>query len=143
MAGYEQTIIVGNVGRDPELRQTQSGASVTGFSVAVTTRWTDRQTNERREKTNWYSVSCWGRLAEVANQYVRKGTQIMVIGTVTARAWSDNNGESRASLDLRADNFQLLGSRNDNYDDNGSSSYDDEYSSSSAPPPQNIDDIPF
>lgn len=142
MAGYEQTIIVGNVGRDPELRQTQSGASVTGFSVAVTTRWTDRQTNERREKTNWYSVSCWGRLAEVANQYVRKGTQIMVIGTVTARAWTDNNGESRASLDLRADNFQLLGSRNDNMGDGGSGGYDDEYSSSSNPP-QNIDDIPF
>ncbi|QPC82323.1 single-stranded DNA-binding protein [Phototrophicus methaneseepsis] len=142
MAGYEQTIVVGNVGRDPELRYTQSGAAVTGFSVAVTTRWTDRQTNERREKTNWYSVSCWGRLAEVANQYVRKGTQIMVVGTVTARAWSDQGGESRASLDLRADNFQLLGSRNDNMDNGGGSNYnyDDDYN---APPPQNIDDIPF
>lgn len=142
MAGYEQTIVVGNVGRDPELRYTQSGAAVTGFSVAVTTRWTDRQTNERREKTNWYSVSCWGRLAEVANQYVRKGTQIMVVGTVTARAWSDQGGEARASLDLRADNFQLLGSRSDNMDSGGGNdgNYDDDYN---APPPQNVDDIPF
>lgn len=140
MAGYEQTIIVGNVGRDPEMRFTQGGAAVTGFSVAVTTRWTDRQSNEQREKTNWYSVSCWGRLAEVANQYVRKGTQIMVIGTVTARAWTDQGGEPRASLDLRADNFQLLGRRGDNTGDDRSSNYDTEYN---APPPQNIDDIPF
>jgi len=140
MAGYEQTIIVGNVGRDPEMRYTQSGAAVTGFSVAVTTRWTDRQSNEQREKTNWYSISCWGRLAEVANQYVRKGTQIMVIGTVTARAWTDQGGEPRASLDLRADNFQLLGRRGDNAGDDRSGSYDTEYN---APPPQNIDDIPF
>ncbi|MEL6526220.1 MAG: single-stranded DNA-binding protein, partial [Chloroflexota bacterium] len=97
MAGYEQCTIVGNVGRDPEMRYLQSGANVTSFSVAVTTRWTDRNTNERREKTNWYNVSCWGRLAEIANQYVTKGTQIMVVGTVSARAWSGQDGEARAS----------------------------------------------
>lgn len=140
MAGFEQTIIIGNVGRDPEMKYLQSGTSVTSFSVAVTTRWTDRNTNERREKTNWYSVSCWNRLAEIANQYVKKGTQIMVQGTVTARAWSGQDGDPRASLDLRADNFQLLGSRDDNNNYSGGSS---DYDNSSGTPPQNTDDIPF
>lgn len=134
MAGFEQTIIIGNVGRDPEMKYLQSGVSVTSFSVAVTTRWTDRNTNEKREKTNWYSVSCWNRLAEIANQYVKKGTQIMVQGTVTARAWTGQDGDPRASLDLRADNFQLLGSR----DGNNNSNYNDD-----GMPPSNTDDIPF
>jgi single-strand DNA-binding protein len=149
MAGYEQTIIVGNVGRDPEMRSLPSGTSVCSFSVAVTTRWNDRQTNEKREKTNWYRISAWGRLGEVANQYVRKGTQIMVVGTVEAQAYMGQDGAPRASLDLRAQNFQLLGSRGDNDGSSyggssssysGGSGYDDDYD---APPPNNVDDIPF
>jgi single-strand DNA-binding protein len=141
MAGYEQTIVVGNVGRDAEMRYTQSGAAVTSFSVAVTTRWTDGQTNERREKTNWYSVSCWGRQAEIANQYVRKGTQIMVIGTVSARAYTGQDGQPRSSLDLRCNSFQLLSGRDDAGGGGGGDmgrGYD-EYSNA----PQDMDDIPF
>lgn len=136
MSGFEQTIVVGNVGRAPEMRSTQTGADVCGFSVAVTTRWTDRQTDEKREKTNWYSVSCWGKLAEVANQYVRKGSQIMVVGTVSARAWSDNSGEAKASLDLRADTFQLLGGR-----DGGNGNYGADEQEEA--PPEDISSIPF
>lgn len=142
MAGYEQSTIVGNVGRDPEMRYLQSGANVTSFSVAVTTRWTDRNTQEKREKTNWYNVSCWGRLAEIANQYVTKGTQIMVVGTVSARAWTGQDGEARASLDLRAESFQLLGGRDDNMSGGNSGSSNNNYDNSS-PPPQELDDIPF
>jgi single-strand DNA-binding protein len=141
MAGWEQCVIVGNVGRDPEMRYLQSGTAVATFSVAVTTRWTDRNTNERREKTNWYNVSCWNKLAEIANQYIKKGTPIMVVGTVSARAYAGNDGQPRASLDLRADNFQMLGSSGDSGGSSSSSGggdYDD-YS----PPPQDMDDIPF
>lgn len=144
MAGYEQCIIIGNVGRDPEMRYTQSGAPVCSFSVAVTTRWNDRSTNERREKTRWYRVSAWRQLAEICNQYVRKGMPIMVVGTVDANAYMGNDGQPRASLDLTARDIQFLGSRSDNYDDDGggsrggSSSYDD-----FAPPPQDENDIPF
>lgn len=138
MAGYEQCIIIGNAGRDAEMRYTQSGTPVTGFSVAVTNRWRDRQTQELRERTNWYNVSCWGRLAETAAQLVKKGQQIMVVGSVTARPYMGNDGQPRASLDLRADNFQLLGSRGDNEGDNRS--YDDDDFS---PPPNDVDDIPF
>ncbi|MGB7337358.1 MAG: single-stranded DNA-binding protein [Phototrophicaceae bacterium] len=140
MAGFEQTIIIGNVGRDPEMRYLQSGASVTSFSVAVTTRWTDRTTNEKRERTNWLNVSCWNKLAEIANQYVKKGTQIMVQGTVSARAYMGQDGEPRSSLDLRAENFQLLGGRGDN---EGGSNYDDSNNYDGGNSPQDLDDIPF
>jgi single-strand DNA-binding protein len=110
MAGYESTTIIGNVGRDVESRQTASGSNVSTWSVAVTTKWTDSQSGEKREKVNWYKVSAWGKLADIAAQYVKKGVQIMVVGTVTASAYMGQDGEPRASLELRADSFQLLGS---------------------------------
>jgi single-strand DNA-binding protein len=150
MAGYETCTIVGNVGRDPETRVLpNSGTTVCSFSVAVTTRWNDRTTNERREKTTWYNVSCFSRLADVANQYVRKGTQILVVGTVSARAYMGSDGQPKASLDLRADTFQLLGSRGDAAMNAGTGS-DHSYGSGGgyderdyAPPAQDMDDIPF
>ena len=111
MAGYQQCIIVGNVGRDPETREFPDGGKVTNFSVAVTRRWNDRQTNEKREETTWFRVACRNQLADIANQYVRKGTQIMVVGRISARAYLDNNQQPAVSLDLNADTFQLLGSR--------------------------------
>jgi single-strand DNA-binding protein len=142
---YEQTIIIGNVGRDAEMRYTPSGAPVCSFSVAVSTRWTDKQTNEKKEKTNWYNVSFWNRQAETAAQYVKKGTQIMVIGTVTARAYMANDGQAKASLELRGDNFQLLGSRGQGEGGEGGMNGSDDYDS---PAPRGggnpgMDDIPF
>jgi single-strand DNA-binding protein len=137
MAGYEQTIIVGNVGRDVEVKQLNGGATVASFTIAVTTRWTDRNSQEKRERTTWYRVSAWNRLGEIAAQYVKKGTQIMVVGTVTANAFMGQDGEPRASLELRAETFQLLGGGS-NGGGQGSSGYDDY-----AAPPQELDDIPF
>ncbi len=140
MAGFEQTIIVGNVGRDPESRFLQSGAQVTSFSVAVTRRWKDRQTNEQRENTNWYRVSCWGGLADVAKNYVKKGTQVMITGTVTANSYVAQDGQARASLELRADNLQMMGSRGDA---TGGSGADNSYDDYGSPAPATGDDIPF
>jgi single-strand DNA-binding protein len=114
MAGWQQTIIVGNVGRDPEMQYTKTGQARTFFTVAVTRRWNDRQTNERREETTWFNVSVFGNQAENASQYIRKGTQVMVVGRVSARPYTNNNGENAASLDITADTFQLLGNRGDN-----------------------------
>lgn len=111
MAGYQYTIIIGNVGRDPELRYTQSGVAVCDFSVAVSRRWTDRNSNERREQTTWFRVSCWRGLAETVNQYVHKGMQIMVTGTVDASAFMGQDGQPRASLELTAQDVQFLGAR--------------------------------
>jgi single-strand DNA-binding protein len=136
MAGWEQTIIVGNVGRDPELRYTQQGVPVCDFSVAVTRRFGREDQGERREKTTWYRVTCWRQQAEIAAQYVRKGTQIMVVGTVEASAYQDRAGQPAASLNLTANNFQLLGSRDGGAGERGG--YDD-----FAPPPDDVGDIPF
>ncbi|GAB4430396.1 MAG: hypothetical protein Kow00106_24990 [Anaerolineae bacterium] len=111
MAGYQYTIIIGNVGRDPELRYTPSGVAVCDFSVAVTRRWNDRQTNEQREKTTWFRVSAWRNLAETANQYVRKGMQIMVAGEVDASAYTGQDGQPRATLEITARDIQFLGRR--------------------------------
>lgn len=113
MAGYQYTIIIGNVGRDPELRYTASGVAVCDFSVAVTRRWNDRATNEQREKTTWFRVSAWRNLAETANQYVRKGMQIMVAGEVDASAFMGQDGQPRASLELTARDIKFLGRRSE------------------------------
>lgn len=126
MAGYEQTIIVGNVGRDPETKYlANSGSSVTTFSVAVTRKWRDKASQELREATNWYRVNCWGSQGENAAKLIKKGQQVMITGTVTANGYTSQAGEVRASLELRCDNFQLLGSRGDNA--GGAPSGDDNY----------------
>ena len=109
--GYQYTIIIGNVGRDPELRYTQNGVAVCDFSVAVSRKWTDRNSNEPREKTIWFRVTAWRALAETCNEFVRKGMQVMVTGEVDASAYVGQDGEARASLDLTAQNVQFLGSR--------------------------------
>lgn len=111
MAGYQYTVIIGNVGRDPELRYTQNGVAVCDFSVAVSRRWTDRSTNEAREETTWFRVSAWRNLAETVNQYVHKGMQIMVTGRIAASAYMGQDGQPRASLDLTATEIQFLGRR--------------------------------
>ena len=139
MAGWQQTIIVGNVGRDPELRYLQSGRPVCSFTVAVNETWTDKQSNEKREKTNWYKVSAWGPLGETANQFVAKGRQVMVIGTVEARPYADNAGQPAASLELTARDIRFLGSRADS----GGGERGDMGGGDYAPPPDNMGDIPF
>ncbi|MGQ9889093.1 MAG: single-stranded DNA-binding protein [Aggregatilineales bacterium] len=137
MAGWSQTIIIGNVGRDPQLRYTQSGVPMCDFSVAVTRRIGRRDDPNRTEKTTWFRVTCWRQLADIASQYVRKGTQIMVVGTIEASAYTDRSGQPAASLDLTADNFQLLGSRADAEARAG------DYNDSAPPPSDNMSDIPF
>ena len=114
MAGFEQTLIIGNVGRDPDIKYLPSGTAVCNFSVAVSSVWKDKQTGEKREKTNWYSCSVFGGQAETVNQYVKKGSQLMLLGTVEARAYTGNDGEARASLDMRIDRWQFVGGRVDN-----------------------------
>jgi single-strand DNA-binding protein len=111
MAGYEHFEIIGNVGADPETRFTQSGVQVTNFSVAVTRRWPDAQTGEIKERTKWFRIACWRKLAEVANQFVRKGMQIQVVGKVEGRGYVNNAGQAAASIDVTADSFTMLGSR--------------------------------
>ncbi len=122
MAGWHQTIIIGNVGRidgldesaeNTGLRYTQGGAAVFNFSVAVTERWNDRQSNERREKTTWYKVTLWNQQAENLSRYIEVGKQVMVTGNVEAEGYMNRNGEPAASIKLTARDVQLLGNRGD------------------------------
>jgi single-strand DNA-binding protein len=138
---WQQTIIVGNVGRDPELRYLQSGAAVCDFSVAVSERWTDQQSGQQREKTTWFKCSAWNKQAETLNQYIRKGSQIMVIGTVEARAYLDKNNQPASSLDLRVRDFRFIGSRQDSMQQGGAGGGNQQYDF--APPPDNMNEIPF
>ena len=140
---WHQTVIVGNLGGDPELKYMQNGRAVCNFSVAVTEKWKDRQSNEQRERTTWYRVAVWGPQAESCNTYLAKGRQVMVIGNVSARGYLNNNGEPSASLDLTANSVQFLGGAGGggNYE-GGDSDYQDDRASNYSNP-NTVDDIPF
>ncbi|MBK8024097.1 MAG: single-stranded DNA-binding protein [Chloroflexi bacterium] len=139
MAGFQQVIVVGNLGRDPELRYTQAGVPVCSFSVAVTTM--SGQGDARQEKTTWFRVSAWRELGERCQQYLAKGRQVMVIGTVETRAYQDNAGQPASSLELTARDVRFLGSR----EDGGGSRGGEDYSggSGSGSGSGGVDDIPF
>ena len=109
---FQKTIIVGNVGREPEMRYTPSGVPVTSFSVAVNRRWTNAN-GEAQEKVTWYKVTCWRKLAEIAAQYVNKGKLVLIEGEVEASAFTGRDGEARATLELTANTMKFLGGRND------------------------------
>lgn len=110
---YQYTVIVGNVGRDPEMRYTQGGTAVCDFSVAVSRKWTDQRSGEQREKTTWVRVSAWNKLAEVCNQYVKAGMRVLVTGEVDASAWIGQDGAAKATLELTAKEVKFLSRKED------------------------------
>ncbi len=107
---YQNVVIVGNLGRDPEMRYTPSGVPVTTFSVAVNRKWKG-QDGELHEKTTWFRVKAWRKLGELCNQYLSKGQLVLVEGEIDASAWMGQDGEPRATLELTANNVRFLGSR--------------------------------
>ncbi len=127
---YQKTIVVGHLGRDPEMRYLPSGTPVTNFSVATTRKWTDAE-GQPQEKTTWFRVAVWGKQAEIANQYLTKGQLVLVEGDVEASAWTDREGQARASLELRAWNFRMLGRKGERVE------------APEEAPPEAEEDIPF
>ena len=111
MASVNKVIIVGNLGKDPEMRTFPSGDQVANVTIATTDKWKDQQSGEMREATEWHRVTFNGRLAEIAGQYLRKGSQVYVEGSLRTRKWTDQAGVERYSTDIRADQMQMLGSR--------------------------------
>jgi single-strand DNA-binding protein len=111
MASVNKVIIVGNLGRDPEIRTFPSGDQVANVTLATTDRWKDKQSGEMKEATEWHRVVFNGRLAEIAGQYLRKGAQIYVEGSLRTRKWTDQTGVEKYSTEIRADQMQMLGSR--------------------------------
>ena len=111
MASVNKVIIVGNLGRDPEMRTFPSGDQVANVTLATTDKWKDKQTGEMKEATEWHRVVFNGRLAEIAGQYLRKGSQVYVEGSLRTRKWTDQSGVEKYSTEIRADQMQMLGSR--------------------------------
>ena len=111
MASVNKVIIVGNLGRDPEVRSFPNGDRVANVALATTDKWKDKQSNEMREATEWHRVQFTGRLAEIVEQYLRKGSQVYVEGSLRTRKWTDKDGQERYTTEIRADQMQMLGGR--------------------------------
>jgi len=115
MASVNKVIIVGNLGRDPELRTFPSGDQVANVTIATTDRWRDKNTGENKEATEWHRVVFNGKLAEIVGQFLRKGSQVYVEGSLRTRKWTDQaSGQERYATEIRADSMQMLGSRHGN-----------------------------
>ncbi|ABE46449.1 MULTISPECIES: single-stranded DNA-binding protein [unclassified Polaromonas] len=111
MASVNKVIIVGNLGRDPEMRSFPSGDQVANVTIATTDKWKDKQSGEMKEATEWHRVVFNGRLAEIVGQYLRKGSQVYVEGSLRTRKWTDKDGQEKYTTEIRADQMQMLGSR--------------------------------
>lgn len=109
--GINKVILVGNLGQDPETRYMPSGKAVTNLRLATTDSWKDKQTGEQREQTEWHSIVMYDRLAEIAAEYLRKGSQIYVEGRLKTRKWQDKEGRDRYTTEIIAAEMQMLGSR--------------------------------
>ena len=109
--GVNKVIIVGNLGADPETRAMPSGTTVANLRIATTENWKDRQSGENQERTEWRRVALFGRLAEVAAEYLRKGSQVYIEGSLRTRKWQDKQGNERYSTEIVANDMQMLGSR--------------------------------
>ena len=111
MASVNKVIIVGNLGRDPEMRTFPNGDQVANVTLATTDKWRDKQSGEPREHTEWHRLVFNGKLAEIAGQYLRKGSQIYVEGSIRTRKWQGQDGQDKYSTEVRVDQMQMLGSR--------------------------------
>jgi len=109
MASVNRVIIVGNLGRDPETRYMPSGEQITNVAVATTDRWNDKGTGEQREATEWHRISFFGKLAEVAGQYLKKGSHVYIEGKLRTRKYTDKDGIERFATEIIADTMQMLG----------------------------------
>ena len=111
MASVNRVTLVGNLGRDPEMRTMPSGDQLANVTIATTDKWKDKQSGEMKEATEWHRVVFNGRLAEIAGQYLRKGSQVYVEGSLRTRKWTDQSGVEKYSTEIRADQMQMLGGR--------------------------------
>jgi single-strand DNA-binding protein len=110
MASVNKVILVGNLGRDPETRYTTGGEAVTNVSIATTDTWKDKS-GEKQERTEWHRVAFFGKLAEIAGEYLKKGSQVYVEGRLQTRKWQDKEGQDKYTTEIIADRMQMLGSR--------------------------------
>ena len=111
MAGVNKVILVGNLGKDPETRYMPSGKPVTSFSIATSESWTDRQSGDKQERTEWHNIVLFDKLAEIAAEYLRKGSQVYIEGSLRTRKWQDKEGKDRYTTEIVGRDMQMLGGR--------------------------------
>lgn len=122
MASVNKVILVGNLGRDPETRYAPSGDAITNLTLATTDSWKDKATGEKKEATEWHRVVFFGKLAEIAGQYLKKGRQIYIEGALRTRKWTDKEGQERYTTEIVADDMKMLGTRESGDSASGNSS---------------------
>ena len=150
MASLNKVMLIGNLGKDPEVRAIPSGVKVANFSIATTESYTDKN-NQRVEKTEWHNIVMWRGLAEVAEKYLKKGNQVFIEGKLTTRSWDDQNGVKKYMTEIIADNMVMLGGKRDGGGssegyaprESGGGSMRSESSGGSSMPPAPEDDLPF
>jgi single-strand DNA-binding protein len=147
--GVNKVILVGNLGRDPETRYMPNGKAVTNFSIATSESWKDKQTGEQREQTEWHNIVMYDRLAEIAAEYLKKGSQVYIEGKLRTRKWQDKEGRDRYTTEINANEMQMLGGRPGGSGGGGGGDYSRGEASSSRPAPASAggrapaDDSPF
>jgi len=150
--GVNKVILVGNLGQDPETKSTQGGTAITNISVATSETWKDRTSGQQQERTEWHRVVFFKRLAEIAAQYLKRGSKVYVEGSLRTRKWQDSNGNDRYTTEIVADEMQMLDSRGGGDDSYGQSAYQpDQQAHPARPQAPDVggydnafdDDIPF
>jgi single-strand DNA-binding protein len=145
MGSVNKVILVGNLGRDPESRFTQNGRQVANFTMATTEVWTDKASGQKQERTEWHRVVAWGRLAEIAGQYLKKGRQVYVEGSLQTREWNDREGNKRQTTEVQANQIVLLGRAEGRAESGGGRAASPAADDDMPPEPRGggEDDIPF
>ena len=140
MASINKVLLLGNLGRDPELRSTPKGHQVMNFSMATSRRWKDRESDEIHSQTDWHRIVVWGRQAEVLSEYLKKGSQVHVEGRLQTRSWSDDSGAKRYTTEIVASRIQMLGRPEDR---RAPEPVEEPEAAAEPAEPDGTDDIPF
>lgn len=114
MRGVNKAILVGTLGNDPETKAFPNGGSVTQFSIATSESWTDKNSGERKEQTEWHRIVLNNKVGEIAQKYLKKGSKVYIEGSIRTRKWTDQSGQERYSTEIRGDQLQMLDSKGDN-----------------------------
>lgn len=143
MAGINKAILIGRLGSDPEVRYTPSGVAVANFNIATSEEWKDKDSGEKKERTEWHRIVAWSKLGEICGEYLSKGRQVYIEGRIQTRSWEDRDGNKRYTTEIVATDVQFLGGRDAGSGAKASSGASaSNYESSSIQAPED-DDIPF
>ncbi|PCI93926.1 MAG: single-stranded DNA-binding protein [Flavobacteriales bacterium] len=149
MAGINKVILVGNLGKDPEVRYLEGGTAVANFPIATSESYKDKNSGEKKTNTEWHNIVLWRGLAEIAEKYLKKGSQIYLEGKLRTRQWQDKDGNNRYSTEIVGDNLQMLGRKNENSSSAPVAPQAPSKTETAAPTPDieksddKVDDLPF